>query len=121
MVYGTDILTPIDQTHTYYFWGVARSYALVDAEGDQFWHDVIKLAFNEQDQPMIEAQQRTLGATSLPDAGPVLFGIDRAPHRVRKVLAELISSDAAPRSENPSTIELFIALRDAPTPVAPCV
>lgn len=109
MVYGSDMLTPINATSTYYFWGATRSYAVGDAEEDAFWRETIRVAFEEQDQPMIEAQQRSLGTTPLLDSKPVMFTIDRAPQRVRKVLGELIAREAAMRNASAEADDQAVA------------
>ncbi|MGN5478155.1 Rieske 2Fe-2S domain-containing protein [Cupriavidus basilensis] len=84
-VYGTDILTPKDETTTYYFWGVTRNYDVDNEAANAQWHEIIKLAFDGQDKPMIEAQQRVLGERDIEDMNPVMFSADTGSMRARRV------------------------------------
>jgi len=59
-VYGTDILTPINHGLTRYYWAIARAYRPDDPSQDALWQQSIKIAFEGQDKPMLEAQQRML-------------------------------------------------------------
>ena len=104
-IYGTDILTPKDATHTYYFWGITRSYKTDDPAAGELWRQVIKGAFEGQDQVVIEAQQQMLGEQRLEDADPVMFASDAAAQRARKLLASLRAGDLAPSPRNPNLTE----------------
>ncbi|MDF3872851.1 aromatic ring-hydroxylating dioxygenase subunit alpha [Pseudomonas putida] len=100
-IYGTDILTPIDDHTTYYFWGVSRSYSVVDPEVDAQWHKIIEMAFDGQDKPMIEGQQRMLGERDIEDLDTILFHADAGATRARRVLASLIKDQNPPQPQNP--------------------
>lgn len=103
-MYGTDILTPRDEHSTYYFWGVSRSHDKDDPRYDAIWENAIKVAFGEQDKPMIEAQQaliRQRGGTDIDDVDTVALQPDAAPARVRKQLRELIDAQEAGNSGVP--------------------
>ena len=91
-MYGTDILTPKDETSTYYFWGASRSYRLDDPSAGDEWERAIKMAFGQQDKPMIEAQQRMLalhGATDIDEVDPILLITDSGPVRCRRTMEKL--------------------------------
>ena len=91
-MYGTDILTPKDETSTHYFWGASRSYGHGDPAADKQWEEAITIAFEQQDKPAIEAQQRMLGmhgATDIDGVDAVLLPSDSGPTRARKILDEL--------------------------------
>lgn len=120
-VYGTDILTPKDATTTYYFWGITRGYKQDDPAAGDLWRQVIKGAFEGQDQVVIEAQQRMLGARSLEEAGPVMFASDVAAQRARKLLARLIERNAMPEPGNSELRELRRSVSDSAAPVRPIV
>jgi len=78
-MYGTDVLTPKDQTSTYYFWGVARDHDKDNDEMGKIWTSAIEVAFGTQDKPMIEAQQgmlEALGVIDLDEVDPVLLPMD---------------------------------------------
>ena len=66
-VYGTDILTPVSERRTRYFWAIARNHHVDDPRYDDMWFKSIKHAFEGQDKPMIEAQQQMLDARGLLD------------------------------------------------------
>ena len=54
-----------------------------------------KYAFDEQDRPILEAQQRAYDLAGGPDSlRPVMLSIDAAPLRARRVLAQLIAAEA---------------------------
>jgi phenylpropionate dioxygenase-like ring-hydroxylating dioxygenase large terminal subunit len=110
-MYGTDILTPKDETSTHYFWGASRSYGHGDPQADKQWEEAITVAFGEQDKPLIEAQQRMLtmhGATDIDGVDAVLLPSDSGPTRARKILADLrkVNESAPPTPRNPSLSEL---------------
>lgn len=120
-VYGTDILTPRDATHTYYFWGITRGYKQNDPAAGELWRQVIKGAFEGQDQVVIEAQQRMLGTRTLEEAGPVMFASDVAAQRARKLLARLVKENTTPQPRNAALHELRRRVADTHTPVLPVV
>ena len=96
-VYGTDIITPIDETHSMYFWGISRNHDIDDRNIDSLWEKAIEAAFGGQDKPMIESQQRMLGNRSLEEMNPVLIPADQAATRARRHLEALIKSGATPK------------------------
>ncbi|MBL6751949.1 MAG: aromatic ring-hydroxylating dioxygenase subunit alpha [Nevskia sp.] len=120
-IYGTDILTPKDTCSTYYFWGITRGYKIDDPAAGMLWREVIKQAFEGQDQVIIEAQQRMLGAQSLEQAGPVMFASDAAAQRARKRLAELVRKDAVPAPQNPDLSALRQRGAQSRSPILPAV
>lgn len=119
-IYGTDIITPKDRFSSYYFWGVTRNYRVDEAAADEFWREVIRRAFEGQDQVMIEAQQRMLGTQTLEEAGPVMFASDVAAQRARRLLARLVAGDAAPEPNNPDLVALRLSGLDC-SPVPPAI
>lgn len=120
-VYGTDILTPKDATTTYYFWGITRGYKQNDPAAGELWRQVIKGAFEGQDQVVIEAQQRMLGTRGFEDANPVMFASDVAAQRARKLLAKLVKDRALPQPQNAALHELRQRVGESCTPVLPIV
>ncbi|MGQ0700625.1 MAG: Rieske 2Fe-2S domain-containing protein [Panacagrimonas sp.] len=120
-VYGTDILTPKDESTTYYFWAVTRNYKIKDAAADEFWRQVTKGAFEGQDKPVIEAQQRMLGTRSLEEAGAVMFASDTSAQRARKRLAALVAANTAPQPRNPELAQLRERDGASTSPVLPAV
>ncbi len=58
-----------------------------------------RFAFEEQDRPMVEAQQRADDRAGGPDElRPVMLSIDAGPLRARRILQRLID-EAAPNEE----------------------
>lgn len=120
-VYGTDILTPRDATSTYYFWGVTRCFDVENPAADAQWQEIIKAAFDGQDKPMIEGQQRMLGPRDIEDLTTILLQADAGAIRARRVLASLISGHAKPEPANPPLREHRHAVRDSVSPVLPAL
>lgn len=120
-VYGTDILTPKDEFNTYYFWAVTRAYKIDAPEADEFWRQSIKIAFEGQDEVVIEAQQRMIGRRRLEEMQPVLLSCDAAAQRARRVLGGLIAEDAIPAPTNPSLQRARLESDSSQLPVTPAV
>jgi len=110
-MYGTDILTPRDETSTYYYWGASRSYGHGDRNADKQWEEAITIAFGQQDKPLIEAQQHMLGlhgATDIDEVDAVLLTTDSGPMRCRRIMQKLRKTNdtVMPDPRNPALIEL---------------
>tara|TARA_R110000787_G_scaffold215561_1_gene324640 strand:+ start:28 stop:1140 length:1113 start_codon:yes stop_codon:yes gene_type:complete len=120
-IYGTDILTPKDATTTYYFWGITRSYKVDDPAAGELWRQVIKGAFEGQDQVIIEAQQRMLGSRTLEEANPVMFASDAAAQRARKLLARLRQGNTVPAPQNPELRKQRARSELSCAPITPAV
>ena len=87
-VYGTDILTPVRDDVTLYFWAIVRNHHVDDPAYDEMWTRAIKHAFEGQDKPMIEAQQEMLklrGYLDVDDAKHAAISGDAGPARARHV------------------------------------
>ena len=97
-LYGAHILTPVDDRTTLYHFAAARHGPPI--EGDDELLETIKqkmsglrrIAFAQQDEPMIEAQQRYLDR--FPEARPVLFEVDAGPVRCNRPLDASIAAEA---------------------------
>lgn len=126
-MYGTDILTPKDETSTYYYWGASRSYAHDDPQAGKQWEDAISVAFGEQDKPMIEAQQcmlRLHGANDIDEVDAVLMPFDSGPVRCRRTMANLrkVNDTEPPVPRNPALTDLVeISKRSYAGKVTPVV
>jgi phenylpropionate dioxygenase-like ring-hydroxylating dioxygenase large terminal subunit len=123
-IYATHILTPKDKFTTYYFWGVARSYKIAESAAGDFWRVAIKGAFEGQDQPMIEAQQRMMGSRTVDEMQPVMIAADAAGVRARRVLAKLVAEQdkgTLPQPKNPPLAECREAGLGSVQPVAPAL
>ena len=100
-VIGSHLLTPIDERRTAYHIAAVQLGAMApvtDAEVAETLSRLRRFAFEEQDRPMVEAQQRAYDRAGGPDAiRPVMLSIDRGPLRARQILADLIEDEAASR------------------------
>ena len=111
-IYGTDILTPKNETSTYYYWAASRSYGHDDAQADKLWEEAITVAFGEQDKPMIEAQQHMLGlrgAVDIDEVDPILLTTDSGPVRCRRIMEKLrtVNETEPPGPRNPLLSDLL--------------
>ncbi|WP_033923923.1 aromatic ring-hydroxylating dioxygenase subunit alpha [Sphingomonas sp. 35-24ZXX] len=89
------LVTPETETTCHYFWRVARDFKREDSEFSKRLHDLTQQAFEREDKPMIEAQQRYMGSKRLEDLKPIWLTSDAASGRARKVLEEKLAGDAA--------------------------
>lgn len=95
------LLTPETDMTTHYFWGDSRPYLLNDSNVSGALVKQLRQAFDNEDKPLIEAQQRMMGTTDLWSLHPALLEGDAGAVRVRQVLARLI---AAERTAASSTV-----------------
>ena len=58
----------------------------------------IRNAFEQEDEPMIEAQQQEIGGVDLMSLHPVLLGPDGPAVRARRLLASLIEAESSGRT-----------------------
>lgn len=102
-LFGAHILTPVDEGTTRYHFAAARKGKPIVGDEElvasikQQMSDLRRVAFEEQDEPMIEAQQRFLDV--FPDAKPLLLEIDAAPVRCNRILDSLIARELAVMSQ----------------------
>jgi vanillate O-demethylase monooxygenase subunit len=93
--WNAHIMTPESSGRTHYFYCNSRNY-LVDDEGyNKQLAAGLRAAFELEDKPMIEAQQRRVGDIDLLEQQPGLLAIDSASVRARRILRHLISAESA--------------------------
>ena len=102
-VIGTHLLTPISATQCYYHIAAVQLGGLppgdTEAEVAEQLSRLRRFAFEEQDRPMVEAQQRAYDRAGGPDAlKPVMLSIDTGPIRARRILHRLIEAEGTPVS-----------------------
>jgi len=85
--------TPERAGSTHYWYWCTRDFA-VSPEANAFIRPMVEHIFREEDKPMLEAQQRRLGAVDFLSNKPVLLTIDAAPMRVRRKLTALKEAEA---------------------------
>lgn len=123
-LYGTDVLTPRDPCTTYYFWSFARNYRIDDRSVDEFWEKSIKVAFEQQDKGIVEAQQRMMGERSFDELGPVVIAADAPAVRARRTLRKLIENEnigSVRRSAAESPLELLRRRHHSRAPIESAV
>jgi vanillate O-demethylase monooxygenase subunit len=99
--WGTHFLTPETADTTYYLFAAVRFNPIswgeaLDRDIHQQISDLRRIAFEDQDQMIIRAQQANLKRSPYPPK-PVLFDIDIGPVRYKRILDGLIHQERAPR------------------------
>jgi phenylpropionate dioxygenase-like ring-hydroxylating dioxygenase large terminal subunit len=87
------IMTPETERRTHYFFFNARNYRIHDAAYNAQTAAILRVAFETEDKPMIEAQQRLLGDADLFDSRPTLLSIDAGSTRARRIYQRLLRSE----------------------------
>jgi phenylpropionate dioxygenase-like ring-hydroxylating dioxygenase large terminal subunit len=90
-----NFLTPVDATHTRYYWFQMRNVFPNDAEVSRLMSDAVRGAF-EEDRAILNAVQQSFAETHSPH---IDIAIDAAPLRFRRRLRQLIDNQNAARSE----------------------
>lgn len=91
--FGGNLLTPETAGRTHYFWSVSRDYALDSNALDAAMAKGVEQAFEGEDKPIIEAQQRMMDLAGNRTPAPVLLETDAAAMRARRVLDGLIAAE----------------------------
>ena len=89
------MFTPETDSSSHYFYCNSRDYGVDSPETDARVRKILDHVFSSEDKPMIEAQQRMIGAADLMKLKPVLLPTDKASVLVRRRLAQLISAEQA--------------------------
>jgi phenylpropionate dioxygenase-like ring-hydroxylating dioxygenase large terminal subunit len=89
------LLTPIDETHTHYFFAISRNVAIDNEQAHAGMMEFARKAFEEEDEPMIAACQEQMGTTDLFSLKPVLLQTDVATVKARRKVESLVKSEAA--------------------------
>jgi len=94
--YGIHILTPETARTTHYHFAAARPPGPeLDPETNARLAEMRRIAFEDQDKPIIDAQQDALGENDFWDMKPVLLNVDLGPVRMRHTLERLRKAEAA--------------------------
>jgi phenylpropionate dioxygenase-like ring-hydroxylating dioxygenase large terminal subunit len=94
--HNAHIMTPESSGRTHYFYCNSRNYRVDDETYNQQMAAGLRAAFETEDKPMIEAQQRRIGARDLLEEGPALMQIDTASVRARRRFNRLLAQEASP-------------------------
>ena len=94
--YGIHILTPESERTTHYHFAAALpSGTTLSPEDYAKFAEMRRYAFQEQDKPILDAQQAALGDNDFWAMKPVLLSIDAGPVRMRRSLERLLKAEAS--------------------------
>lgn len=88
------LATPETEGRCHYWYWTTRNFA-IDARANEHVRGLIEHAFSQQDKPMLEAQQRRIGAAEFWSLKPVLLPGDAGAVRVRRKLQDLVAKEQA--------------------------
>lgn len=92
--YGIHILTPATERTTHYHFAAAMPPGTnLSPEADQRFRQLRRFAFEEQDKPMLYAQQQAMGDAEFWDLKPVLLSVDAGPVRMRRTLERMVQEE----------------------------
>ena len=103
-IYAPNIITPATDTTAHYFWGVGRNFDTDSTEMTEKFRAGAGAAFQHEDAPMLESQQRYLGIRDLMDLRPVLLSNDEGAVRARRIVEKRIKEE---RERQPAREEAF--------------
>jgi vanillate O-demethylase monooxygenase subunit len=86
-----NFMTPVDETHTRYYWFQMRNFAPGDFEISRQFTEAVRFAFSE-DKIILEAVQKGIDRAAVP---PIGLKIDLGPTRFRRAMAEKIAEEQA--------------------------
>ena len=113
-VIGTHLVTPSSKGKCTYHVAAVRigeSAGSDDAEVSEQLSALRRYAFDEQDRPILEAQQRAYDLAGGPDSlRPVMLSIDAAPLRARRVLAKIIEIENQDAKTQTDGERVFVTL-----------
>jgi phenylpropionate dioxygenase-like ring-hydroxylating dioxygenase large terminal subunit len=88
------LITPETALTSHYFFAASRNLKRDDPEAGRKLFSMLDMAFRQQDEPMIEAIQQSMGPTSDFDSlNPILLRTDGAPVTARRTLQRLIAAE----------------------------
>lgn len=90
------LLTPETEARTRYFWLNGRNRRIADEALSEQVRGLIDQAFTTEDKPVIEAQQRYIGATDIMDLKPALLQPDAAAVHVRRIMKRALAAQDGP-------------------------
>ncbi|BEP38585.1 aromatic ring-hydroxylating dioxygenase subunit alpha (plasmid) [Variovorax sp. V59] len=93
--FGIHLLTPETESTTHYHFASARPPgSVVDPDLDAELARCRRIAFADQDKPVVEAQQRVVGTQEFWSMKPVLLPVDAGPVRMRRSMERLIAEES---------------------------
>jgi vanillate O-demethylase monooxygenase subunit len=107
--HNPNIITPETESTTHYFWATCRTFDLQNEQLTAMFREGARNAFENEDRPMLEAQQALIGSTDLMTLKPVLLVNDAGSVRVRRMLQRLMDEEAAGRAPLPNPTTATVA------------
>jgi vanillate O-demethylase monooxygenase subunit len=92
--WNAHIMTPESSDRTHYLYCNTRNYPVDDEEYNKHFAAGLRAAFELEDKPMQEAQQCWIGNVEFLEQKPGLLAIDAAAVRARRILLQLVDSEA---------------------------
>lgn len=86
-------LVPESDEVTHYFFAVGRNVAVDSPEATEQMVKIARMAFEEEDEPMINAVQKMMGTTDLFGLKPAILKTDIAAVQARRILSKRISAE----------------------------
>lgn len=99
--WNAHIMTPETGRSTHYFHCNTRTYRVEDSEYNAQLAAGLRAAFETEDKPVIEAQQRRIGEHDLFDLNPVLLSIDAGSAQARRIYERLLAAENAASEGTP--------------------
>ena len=94
--HGIHMLTPEDEQTTHYFFTAARWGVKTGDDDNRVLRDKVaklrRFAFEEQDGPVIEEQQKVINEATRP-LDPMILSVDVGPVRYKRVLERLLAAE----------------------------
>jgi len=88
------LTTPETATTCHYWYWTTRNFA-INSQANAEIHGFVRHAFEQQDKPVLEAQQRRIGVAEFWSLNPVLLPGDAGAVRVRRKLQQLMAQESA--------------------------
>lgn len=107
--YNPNIITPETDSTTHYFWATARDFDLDDEEMTRNFEVGAGYAFEHEDRPVIEAQQKVLNGRDLMEMRPVLLQNDQGSGRARRIIARRIKEEQSAANDQVENAEQGVA------------
>ncbi|MBR0724993.1 aromatic ring-hydroxylating dioxygenase subunit alpha [Bradyrhizobium manausense] len=87
------LLTPETETSSHYFWAMSRDFRQNE---DDLSHELLRVGvavFDDEDKPVIEAQQRAVNTSELMSLKPVLLHTDGPAVRARRIVEAQLQAE----------------------------
>jgi vanillate O-demethylase monooxygenase subunit len=89
-------LTPESERVTHYFAATGRNLRIDDKAEDARSVDILRQAFEGEDEPMLRACQELMGTTDLFSLEPVILKADIAAVQARRTVSRLLAEEQSP-------------------------